>query len=112
MLHSIDDINDALNELFEEQIMPDLNTITPTQRQSCGLDTRAIPPSLMYSKNMIVVPSNNRGSLDYYGGFEYVDKECITQVGDYVIYSSDDDRVNELIDSLYNIAGEVVSDDE
>ena len=40
---------------------------------------------------------NPTGSLDYYGGFEYVDKGCITKIADYVIYSDEDSRVAEHI---------------
>jgi hypothetical protein len=39
-------------------------------------------------------------SLRYYGGFEYVDDEYIRTYGDYVIYSAETERVQDVIDSL------------
>ena len=34
-----------------------------------------------------------RRTLDYYGGFEYVHKYYRREVGDYVFYLAEDDRV-------------------
>jgi hypothetical protein len=66
-----------------------------------GLDRRA--GSVWVSKDAIIVESYGRGSLEYYGGFEYVDKECRTQVGSLTIYYSEDDRVQDCIDRFYGV---------
>ncbi len=59
-----------------------------------GLDDRAaysiwIPKT----RDMIIVRKAEDGRMQYYGGFEYVDKSCRMELGGYVIYSSEDDRV-------------------
>ena len=66
-----------------------------------GLDPRV---GVIYiSREAIAAPLRCRGTLDYYGGFEYVDKADIITIGDYVIYlaSDEDSRVREHIANYY-----------
>lgn len=60
-----------------------------------GLDYRA---GQVWVTEDAVVKQGHAGSLDYYGGFEYVDREYVTQVGDYKVYFADDDRVAECLE--------------
>ncbi len=66
-----------------------------------GLDPRV---GVIYiSREAIAAPLQSRGRLDYYGGFEYIDKADIITIGDYVIYlaSADNSRVREHIAQYY-----------
>ena len=60
-----------------------------------GLDARA--GLLWICDDAIVTMTAQR--LNYYGGFEYVDKQHVATVGDYTIYYADDARVQECIDT-------------
>jgi len=62
-----------------------------------GLDIRCGRVYIDRAERVIV--SDNSRSLDYYGGFEYIDKECRTQLGDYVIYQGHS-RVDDCFDCL------------
>ena len=71
-----------------------------------GLDPRV---GVIYiSKEAIATPVKYRGLLEYYGGFEYVDKGDIVTIGDYVIYlsSEEDSRVREHIERYYGDVSE------
>ena len=64
-----------------------------------GLDVRC--GMLWVCDEAIVCDSSNNGRLQYYGGFEYVDKTQVKTVGGYVIYEAgddDDDRVRECVE--------------
>jgi len=69
-----------------------------------GLDIRA--GRVYIDRDERVIVSDNARSLEYYGGFEYIDKECKTQIGDYTIYM-ECDRVADCFDYL-----EVMADSE
>ena len=55
-----------------------------------GLDPRA---GMLYVTDDAIVVRGRTGSLEYYGGFEYVDSELTAQVGEYKVYFADDERV-------------------
>jgi hypothetical protein len=64
-----------------------------------GLDERC--GMLWVCDEAVVCKEYGRSRLEYYGGFEYVDKEQVKAVGRYVIYEAgyeDDDRVRECIE--------------
>jgi len=72
---------------------------TETNSEALGLDRRAAH-RMWATTEALVVKANDDRLLQYYGGFEYVDKEQRTQIGDYVIYSQSADgdcRVDESI---------------
>ena len=89
----------TLNDIFDE-----LATLRAAILESCdlypaidfGLDARC--GSLYASEDYLV--TTNRKSLDYYGGFEYVDPACVIQVGDLTVYSTEDDRVLQAMTTL------------
>lgn len=92
------DVLDHINEVLNSYV----NRLCREVRVSdMGLDFRAghtvyVPPG----DNYIIIDSHRAGQLEYYGGFEYVDKECVCRVGDYVFYSDDDSRVAEHLSIL------------
>ena len=64
-----------------------------------GLDVRAGWVYVDVENQLIVVDHNSVRSLNYYGGFEYVDSEQVTTMGDYTVYQSEDedDRVGDAV---------------
>jgi hypothetical protein len=86
-----------------------LSTLTQTNAQALGLDPRA-GHDLYVSEDTIVVEKPNDGRLQYYGGFEYISKECRREVGDFVFYiigETGDDRVEECLNIFYNKSQEL-----
>ena len=64
--------------------------------EEVGLDERA--GTLRVDDDCVIVSLSDDGKLQYYGGFEYIDRECRTIMGDYVIYTKDGGRVDTVID--------------
>ena len=65
-----------------------------------GLDNRC--GSLFIDPDCIAVYKANDRSLQYYGGFEYVDTTFRYEMGDYVFYSYEDSRVQDHLDEYLN----------
>lgn len=87
-----------INEKVEVLIDEEFRLVKPTD---VGLDSRA-GYTLFINEDYIAVSKSNRRSLDYYGGFEYVDEEHVTVLGDYVFYSADDERVQGHLDEFFH----------
>lgn len=103
-LRTIDDLNEAIdnlvNNFFEtkgaELVPPDM----------LGLDRRSAQ-MVWVCEDFIAVKLSNDRTMQYYGGFEYVDKEHRYEYGNFVIYSAQDGRVEEHIDTyMMNNIGE------
>ena len=60
-----------------------------------GLDQRAAWGSVYVTPECLAVRVDSEGSLRYYGGFEYVTKECRVGMGEWVFYLAEDSRVRE-----------------
>lgn len=82
-------IDEAIGEFLEDCV--EMNCAELAKHSS--LDVRALPRRAWLCEDGIILSTNERPALDYYGGFEYVDDEFVTVFGDYVMYSSEDDRV-------------------
>ncbi len=89
----VSEINSKVEGLIDEEF----REVTPKE---VGLDSRA-GYRLFINEEYIAVSKGNRRTLDYYGGFEYVDEEHITVLGDMVFYSADDERVQNHLDEFY-----------
>jgi len=70
-----------------------------------GLDIRAAY-QLYCCPEFIAVEKQYRGTLEYFGGFEYVDKEHVLTVGDIVYYFATDPRVR-----THLIAANILAED-
>lgn len=103
--HSMDEMVDAINTVVERNLY---ELATEVTAEDLGLDRRA-GYRLLVTEDYIIVYASNRGVLDYYGGFEYVDAGCVSQMGDYVFYSAEDDRVADCLEYYY---GRDVEEDE
>ena len=88
------DFNSVLDLVYslECQMSAYVEKMKEVRPEDLGLDRRS-GYRVYVDVTAIVVPKRDKGSLEYYGGFEYVDKSCRSEVGDWVIYSADDDRV-------------------
>jgi hypothetical protein len=68
--------------------------------EQCGLDNRC--GSIWVSNDSVAVQKGHGARmLDYYGGFEYVDAESRTEVGDWIFYDDSDERVFEALRYSY-----------
>jgi hypothetical protein len=67
------------------------------EAEAYGLDDRAAYGKILTDKDrqFMVVSKRDDRVLQYYGGFEYVEKEYRHELGDYVIYMADDSRVED-----------------
>ena len=92
------DLMNEINTKVDRLINDEFREVAP---QELGLDPRA-GYHLFINEDYIAVSKSNRRSLDYYGGFEYVDEEHVTVLGDYVFYSADDERVQGHLDNVFN----------
>ena len=69
-----------------------LEQCKPVPPEDLDLDRRA-GYQLYIGDDFIACTRQHAGSLDYYGGFEYVDKDHRMEVGDLVLYSTLEQRV-------------------
>lgn len=85
-------INDMLDDIASTVSNFVLSEMTPVYAdRSIGLDMRCGP--VYINEDCIAVDTFRAGSLEYYGGFEYVDKEYRHEAGGYIFYLAEDDRV-------------------
>ena len=90
------DMLQQVNEIVEQMT----ESMTLISAEQLGLDHRA-GHWLYINRDCIAVREGNAGSLNYYGGFEYVDPSLVSRVGNYVFYSAESNRVQECIDRYY-----------
>lgn len=84
-------------EQFDRQLADWVATLPEVLPEDLGLDRRC-GYRIYVAEDGLVVPKYSDRSLQYYGGFEYVDKDCRIEYGDWVFYSCNDDRVNACMD--------------
>ncbi len=98
--YTIETIRDLIDLVDNGSIIRDLLNDDPdtvyVDAEDCGLDSRCGKLWINWDTEYII---SNRGSLNYYGGFEYVDMDHKFTIGDYTFYSGwDSDRVREALD--------------
>jgi imidazolonepropionase-like amidohydrolase len=79
-----------------------LATGTTHPAESLGLDERCGP--LVVGEDWIAVSDDGVRRLRYYGGFEYIDEEYITMLGNTTFYSIEADRVLEAMTRLDDLS--------
>jgi hypothetical protein len=87
---------DEVTELTDNYI----GTMKKVPAVKLGLDNRS--GSLFVSPDCIAVYKSNDRALQYYGGFEYVDTEYRHEMGEFVFYSAEDDRVQGHLQDYLN----------
>jgi hypothetical protein len=85
---TFDAIQDKLNDTNDE-LLENSHLLKPL---ALGLDLRSAY-ELHCTADFIAVNKQWRATLEYYGGFEYVDKDCVLTVGDYTYYFATNERV-------------------
>ena len=96
---STESVIDRINEMVERHLNKEFKQVY-AGREEIGLDNRC---GMVYiSEDAIVVDKHRDGTLQYYGGFEYVDKEYRKEIGDYVFYLRDGGRVEDHIDRYFD----------
>jgi hypothetical protein len=82
-----------------EQHINDEFELVHAGRDNIGLDNRC---GMIYiNQEYIAVDKFKAGTLEYYGGFEYVDKDHRREMGDFVFYSRESGRVADCIDRFF-----------
>lgn len=100
---TFEEVYAAAEELVGELI----DEATETRAEVFGLDSRAaFKLWLSDDLTMIIVRASEDRSLQYYGGFEYVDKQYRLELGGYVVYSDEADRVKRCIDRALDVEEE------
>ena len=90
---------EALNEQANELV----RALDKVDTEKLGLDPRAAYGiRVSHEDGFLAVPESEDRTMQYYGGFEYVDAEFRSEAGDFVLYSvdqcSDSCRVQECLD--------------
>ena len=83
---------DRINYEARELAGKFLEEMEETTAEQLGIDNRACW-KLWKGDDCVAIRKDDKGRFDYYGGGEYVDKDCVAQLGDYVFYSAEDSRV-------------------
>jgi hypothetical protein len=94
---SFDDILDFANEQVTG-LLADEDQFTFIRPEDCGLDNRTAYNVWIGDEGIVIRKSDLR-TANYYGGFEYVDKEDIVAVGDYILYTINSDRIECHVDN-------------
>jgi hypothetical protein len=105
---SIYQIIDSINDQVYTHVM---DNMTKVRADKLGLDIRA-GYTLYVDDECIAVSMDNDRSLQYYGGFEYIDKEYRSQVGDWVFYNREDDRVNDCLERFTENKSEELTEND
>ena len=95
--HSVFDLIDDV-ETKTRRFVNDNMDLVPAS--DLGLDPRC--GRLFVNDEGIAVSKDSDRSLQYYGGFEYVDKDYRHELGEFVFYSVDDNRVREHVETFFN----------
>jgi hypothetical protein len=82
---------------LETQIRRTVLSLPEVRAEDLGLDRRSAY-TIWVDEDVLIVTKNEDRTLQYYGGFEYVDKNARMECGDYVVYTSDDVRVADCLD--------------
>jgi len=90
---NVDDLIDDINYRVDMWVQTNTRTIKP---EEVGLDNRSAW-ELNVGDECIAVPTTKRGPLEYYGGFEYVESDCVRTVGDWTFYLAGDSRVDKIL---------------
>lgn len=83
-----EELSNQLNAVADEA----LNNAKTYYPERLGLDRRAAY-QVWRGYDFLAIRSNDKQTMEYYGGFEYVDRQYVLDTGYYTFYSTDDGRV-------------------
>lgn len=100
-LYQITDQIKDFTETLIEKIKEEATLYQPNETNAIASNCLA----MVYvgkERDFIMVESQHIRAMEYFGGFEYVEDECKTRLGDYMFYSinDEDNRVEEFIEQL------------
>lgn len=111
-MSTFDTINENVASFVIEQIEEHFVPVTDEHLAQWPLDSRAIPGEMFISEEALIVQKRHVNRLDYYGGFEYVDKEYRAELGEYVMFSTECERVKEVVDAMLGVEEQLSEDEE
>lgn len=107
---SLSYLTDRVDELVHDFIDGAIKVPHDEVIKRARLDPRAFRSCIWIGEDFVAIKKFACNALDYYGGFEYVDKDYRYTLGDYVFYSADDERVQSLLDDFLD--GDIVNDED
>ena len=84
-------VEELVNKYLEE------SDTVQVSADKVGLDYRCGRVYVSVSEDFIAVTGSS-GSINYYGGFEYIDSDYITTIGHVTFYSGEVSRVQDCIE--------------
>ena len=90
-------LQDIINEFelsVEEHVIKNMLQVSADE---LGLDKSAAH-RLYISDEGIVVPKSLDRTLQYYGGFEYIEEAYRVDLGEYVLYTDSSERVDKCLE--------------
>jgi hypothetical protein len=95
-------------EKLVEQYLEDSNAIELSGNQ-LGLDDRAGHNILISEEERWIAVCGESAvrQIEYYGGFEYINDDAKTTIGEYTLYCDDSSRVEEALD--YFLSGTAIA---
>jgi len=92
MSYFYDKLNSLQWEINEkvEAIIDEMREVKP---EELHLDNRSAYRLYVDEEYIAVQKGSDLRTLRYYGGFEYVSEEYVQELGDYVFYHAEDERV-------------------
>jgi hypothetical protein len=99
------DMLDAIDEVVRRHVQG----MRKEPASRLGLDERC---GMVYVDEDTIVAYTGSGSIDYYGGFEYIKEgEGRITLGEFTFYTTESDRVADAIESLMEFDGECESEE-
>jgi len=95
-----------LVDVIEDQVKEIILSFTEVSPEELGLDTRSAY-KLYINEDFIACRDSDKSTLNYYGGFEYVDSQFVISLGNFHFYSIEDSRVSGHLDTFFSKESEV-----
>jgi hypothetical protein len=93
---SLYNLTHTINQAVEAYIDAHMEETTA---EALGIDPRACY-QIWKNDDCVAIKRDTRGRFDYYAGAEYVNKDSVQEFGDWVFYSSEDERVAGWLECL------------
>lgn len=85
-------------EQFNKEVNDKVTNLPSIPSEQLGLDYRCGAVRVDLEAGLIIAGRSNYSSLEYYGGFEYVEPESIVITEHFRIYLKEDSRVREALE--------------
>ena len=97
------DLIDTIENMVQTHINENFSAVFASD---LDMDHRA-GGRLFVNRDFIAVRRFNDNSLQYYGGFEYINADNRVELSDYVLYSANSNRVSEILNRYFDKVEEV-----